>query len=42
MMDLLGSDMPVEGGRGGDFRWSDGVFLQVRLQHTWQSWLTSC
>lgn len=29
MMDLLGSDLPVEGGRGGDFTWSDGVFLQA-------------
>lgn len=29
MMDLLGSDMPVEGGTGAEFQWSDGVFLQV-------------
>ena len=29
IMDLLGSDLPVEGGTGADFQWSDGVFLQV-------------
>lgn len=29
IMDLLGSDMPVEGGTGAEFQWSDGVFLQV-------------
>lgn len=29
MMDLLGSDLPVEGGTGAEFQWSDGVFLQV-------------
>ncbi len=29
MMDLLGSDLPVEGAEGGHFRWCDGVFLQV-------------
>ena len=33
IMDLLGSDLPVEGEGakgGGGFAWSDGVFLQVR------------
>ena len=29
MMDLLGSDMPVEGGKAGQFAWSDGVLLQA-------------
>lgn len=29
MMDLLGSDLPVDGGSGGQFHWSDGVFLKV-------------
>ena len=32
IMDLLGSDLPVEGQGakgGGGFAWSDGVFLQV-------------
>lgn len=31
--DLLGSDMPVEGGTGAEFQWSDGVFLQVSSIH---------
>lgn len=31
MMDLLGSDLPVEGGLGAEFQWSDGIFLQVRV-----------
>eukprot|EP00897_Mesotaenium_endlicherianum_P007207 jgi/Mesen1/6514/ME000332S05520 len=35
MMDLLGSDLPVEGGRGGDFRWSNGVFLQALEAGDW-------
>ncbi len=25
MMDLLGSDLPVEGGQGGEFAWRDGM-----------------
>jgi midasin len=29
MMDLLGSDMPIEGGKAGQFAWSDGVLLQA-------------
>lgn len=29
IMDLLGSDLPVEGGKGGEFAWRDGVFLQA-------------
>jgi midasin len=28
-MDLLGSDLPKEGGKGGEFAWRDGVFLQA-------------
>jgi midasin len=27
IMDLLGSDLPVEGGRGGEFAWRDGILL---------------
>ncbi|KAI5058508.1 hypothetical protein GOP47_0026678 [Adiantum capillus-veneris] len=34
MMDLLGSDLPVEGD-GADFRWSDGVFLQALKVGSW-------
>ena len=26
--DLFGSDMPVAGGKPGEFRWSDGPFLE--------------
>ena len=29
LMDLLGSDLPVEGGQGAEFAWSDGILLQV-------------
>ncbi|MCO5604407.1 hypothetical protein L7F22_058572 [Adiantum nelumboides] len=35
MMDLLGSDLPVEGAEGADFRWSDGVFLQALKVGSW-------
>ena len=29
MMDLLGTDLPVEGAAGGHFRWCDGILLKV-------------
>jgi len=29
MMDLLGSDLPVESDDGMKFSWSDGILLQV-------------
>lgn len=29
MMDLLGSDLPVESDEGVAFSWSDGILLQV-------------
>ena len=29
MMDLLGSDLPVENDEGMNFAWSDGILLQV-------------
>eukprot|EP00850_Spirogloea_muscicola_P001971 SM000007S20931 [mRNA] locus=s7:964636:998915:+ [translate_table: standard] len=35
MMDLLGTDLPVDGGRGGEFAWSDGVFLQALKAGDW-------
>lgn len=35
MMDLLGSDMPVIGGKAGEFRWCDGVFLQAIKNGDW-------
>lgn len=35
MMDLLGSDLPVEGGAGGQFRWSDGIFLSALKAGDW-------
>lgn len=31
MMDLLGSDLPVESDEGMKFSWSDGILLQVEL-----------
>ncbi len=35
MMDLLGADLPVEGGKGGEFHWQDGIFLQALKQGDW-------
>ncbi|CAM6097712.1 unnamed protein product [Calypogeia fissa] len=35
VMDLFGSDMPVEGGKSGEFSWSDGVFLQALKAGHW-------
>ncbi|KAL9652452.1 hypothetical protein ABK040_000025 [Willaertia magna] len=35
MMDLLGSDLPVEGSSGGQFRWSDGIFLRALRNGDW-------
>jgi midasin len=29
MMDLLGTDLPIEGGRAGEFQWSDGILLKA-------------
>lgn len=31
LMDLLGSDLPVESDEGMKFAWSDGILLQVRI-----------
>jgi midasin (ATPase involved in ribosome maturation) len=31
MMDLLGSDLPVESDEGIKFSWSDGILLQVEM-----------
>ncbi len=35
MMDLLGSDLPVEGGTGGEFAWTDGVLLRALKAGDW-------
>jgi midasin len=35
IMDLLGSHLPVEGGTGAEFCWSDGVFLQALKAGNW-------
>jgi midasin len=35
MMDLLGMDLPVNGGKGGEFLWSDGVFLRALKLGYW-------
>lgn len=35
LMDLLGSDLPVEGGSGGEFAWRDGPFLQALKEGKW-------
>jgi MoxR-like ATPase len=35
MMDLLGSDLPVEGGTGGEFAWCDGIFLRALKAGDW-------
>uniref|UniRef100_A0A0E0EYL6 Midasin n=1 Tax=Oryza meridionalis TaxID=40149 RepID=A0A0E0EYL6_9ORYZ len=35
MMDLLGSDLPVEGENGMEFAWSDGILLQALKNGSW-------
>ncbi|KAL6643149.1 hypothetical protein ACP70R_021330 [Stipagrostis hirtigluma subsp. patula] len=35
MMDLLGSDLPSEGGNGMEFSWSDGILLQALKNGSW-------
>ena len=33
--DLFGADLPVEGGRGGEFAWRDGPLLQALKAGHW-------
>ncbi|KAJ3682433.1 hypothetical protein LUZ60_015006 [Juncus effusus] len=35
MMDLLGSDLPVQGENGMEFSWSDGILLQALKKGSW-------
>lgn len=35
LMDLLGSDLPVEGGKSGEFAWKDAPFLAAMQQGAW-------
>ncbi|KAI9366170.1 P-loop containing nucleoside triphosphate hydrolase protein [Zopfochytrium polystomum] len=35
LMDLFGSDLPVEGGFGGEFAWRDGPFLDAMKKGDW-------
>ena len=35
IMDLFGSDVPVEGGSAGQFAWRDGPFLQAMQRGEW-------
>ncbi|KAJ3272914.1 hypothetical protein HDV01_005111 [Terramyces sp. JEL0728] len=35
LMDLFGSDLPVEGGSGGEFSWRDGPFLKAMQDGDW-------
>ncbi|KAJ3327835.1 hypothetical protein HDU91_004255, partial [Kappamyces sp. JEL0680] len=35
LMDLFGSDLPVEGGSGGEFAWRDGPFLKAMQNGDW-------
>lgn len=35
LMDLFGSDVPVEGGRGGEFAWKDAPFLRSMQRGDW-------
>ncbi|KAI9262309.1 P-loop containing nucleoside triphosphate hydrolase protein [Phascolomyces articulosus] len=35
LMDLFGSDLPVEGGNSGEFAWRDAPFLQAMKQGDW-------
>lgn len=33
--DLFGADLPVEGGKGGEFSWRDGPLLQALQSGSW-------
>lgn len=33
--DLFGTDLPVEGGKGGEFAWRDGPFLAALKAGHW-------
>ena len=35
MMDLLGADLPADGGEAGEFRWADGAFLSALKRGDW-------
>jgi midasin len=35
LVDLFGSDLPVDGGAAGRFRWADGPFLQALKRGDW-------
>ena len=35
MMDLLGADLPADGGDAGVFRWADGAFLSAVKNGDW-------
>ena len=35
MMDLLGADLPADGGGAGEFRWADGAFLGALKRGDW-------
>ena len=35
MMDLLGADLPVEGGLPGEFAWADGPLLAALKAGDW-------
>ncbi|KAK9767839.1 AAA ATPase midasin [Basidiobolus ranarum] len=35
LMDLFGSDLPVEGGKSGEFAWRDAPFLQAMQSGEW-------
>ena len=35
MMDLLGADLPADGGAAGEFRWADGAFLAALKNGHW-------
>ena len=35
LMDLLGSDLPVDGGRSGEFAWKDAPFLAAMQEGSW-------
>ncbi|KXS18954.1 P-loop containing nucleoside triphosphate hydrolase protein [Gonapodya prolifera JEL478] len=35
LMDLFGSDLPVEGGKAGEFAWRDGPFLRAMQDGAW-------
>jgi midasin len=40
IIDLFGSDLPVQGGGPGEFTWRDAEFLKAMQEGHWVLWTT--